>query len=94
MLHHRCVTTIPHGSKALSGSDDKSLRVWDLDTSADLKQDRSRGHLKDVTDIAVTCDGLTCVSASSDGIVKTWKCETSEECFTLRGSQNCLFEPV
>ena len=84
-LHFRCVTITSDGSKALSGSYDESLRVWDLNSSAYLKQDRSRGHLECVTDIAVTRDGSRCVSASRDGSLKIWNCETAEECFTLRG---------
>ena len=59
--------------------------MWDLNSSAYLKQDRSRGHLGGVTDIAVTRDGSRCVSASHDGIFKIWNCATAEECFTLRG---------
>ena len=85
LLHFRCVTIISDGSKALSGSDDKSFRVWDLNFSAYFKQDRSRGHLKDVTDIAVTRDGSRCVSASRDRTLKIWNCATAEECFTLTG---------
>ncbi len=84
-LHFRCVTITSDGSKALSGSLDGSFRVWDLNSSAYLKQDRSRGHLECVTDIAMTCDGSRCVSASRDGSLKIWNCETAEECFTLRG---------
>ncbi len=79
------MTIISDGSKALSGSVDQSFRVWDLNSSAYLKQDRSRGHLGVVTDIAVTRDGSRCVSASRDGTLKIWNCETAEECITLTG---------
>ena len=79
------MTIISDGSKALSGSDDRSCRVWDLNSSAYLKQVWSRGHLRYITDIAVTRDGSRCVSASTDGSLKIWNCETVEECFTLRG---------
>ena len=78
------------GSKALSGSQDKSFRVWDLNTSAYLKQDESRGHSEDVMDITMSRDGSRCVSSSMDGTLKIWKCETAEECFTLRGIWNGL----
>ena len=81
------MTFAPDGCKALSGSQDKSFRVWDLDTSAYRKQDRSRGHSEGVIDIAVSRDGSRCVSGSMDGTFKIWKCETSKECFTLKGSQ-------
>ncbi len=80
------------GSKALSGSQDKSFRVWDLNTSAYLKQDESRGHSEDVMDITMSRDGSRCVSSSMDGTLKIWKCETAEECFTLRGIWNGLVE--
>jgi WD40 repeat protein len=83
LLHSRCVAIVSDGSKALSGSQDGSFKVWDLDTSPHLKQ--KRGHLKCVTDIAVTRDGSRCVSASMDGTFKIWQCETAEECFTLKG---------
>ncbi|CAB3988839.1 WD repeat, partial [Paramuricea clavata] len=70
--------------KAVSGSSDGSFRVWNLDTSAHLKQDRSRGHSKSVIDIAVTHDGSRCVTASFDGFFKVWMCENEKECFTLK----------
>ena len=84
-LHFRCVTIISDMLKALSGSADATFRVWDLNSSAYLKQDRLRSHLTDVTDIAVTRDGSRCVSASRDGSLKIWNCETAEECFTSTG---------
>ena len=86
-LHFRTLSITSDGSKAFSGSDDASIRVWDLDINAHLKQDRSRGHSDRVTDIAVTRDGSRCVSTSADGSFKIWKCDTAEpeECFTFRG---------
>ena len=84
-IHCRFVTIISDGSKAFSGSQDKSFRVWDLDTSSYLKQDRSRGHSDDVIDVAVAQDGSKSVSACKDGTLKIWKCATGEECFTMRG---------
>ena len=88
MVHFRSVTVIDDGSKALSGSKDGTFRVWNLDTSANMKQDRLRGHSKKVHDIAVTSDGSRCVSTSWDGTFKVWNCHTGKECFTLTGSEN------
>jgi WD40 repeat protein len=88
MLHFSSVTVIDDGSKALSGSEDGTFRVWNLGTSAHMEQDRLRGHSKQVSDIAVTSDGSRCVSASRDGTFKVWNCHTGKECFTLTGSQN------
>ena len=79
------------GFKALSGSSDGSFRVWDLDTSAHLKHDSSRGHSKSIIDIAVTHDGSRCVTASFDGFFKVWKCENERECFTLKGINKIVY---
>ena len=76
------------GSRALSGSQDKSFRVWDLDTSAYTKRERLRGHTDDVIDIAMTSDGSRCVSSSKDGTVKIWECETAKERYALRGEKH------
>ena len=90
MEHFRSVKILPDGTKALSAGQDKSFRVWDLDTSAYVKQDGSRYHSEDVMDIAVTNDGSRCVSSSMDGTLKIWKRDTAEECFTLRGISKFL----
>jgi WD40 repeat protein len=86
LLYCRYVTIISEGRKALSGSKDKSFRVWDLNTSAYLKQDRTRDHSEDVIEIAVSRNGARCVSGSMDGTFKIWKCDAAEECLTLRGT--------
>ena len=91
-MHFSSLSITSDGFKAFSGSADGSFRVWDLGTSAHLKQDRSRGHSKSVIDIAVTHDGSRCVSASLDDTFKVWKCESAEEgCFTLRGINKIVY---
>ena len=85
-MHFRCVSVVSDGSKALSGSKDKTFRVWDLNTDLHTKQDKSSGHDGDVIDIAVARDASRCVSSSTDGTFKVWDCVTAEECFTFRGT--------
>ena len=87
LLHFSCVKIICDGSNALSGSQNCSLRLWDLDPNARLKEDRSGSRFQGITDIAVTRDGSRCISASMDGKFKIWQCETAEECSTFTGSQ-------
>ena len=79
------------GSNALSGCLDGSFRVCDLNTSAHLKHDSSRGHSETVIDIAVTHDGSRCVTASLYGSFKVWKCENGRECFTLEGINRIVY---
>ena len=59
--------------------------MWDLDTNKQINDNSFRGHCEDVMDIAITQDGLNCVSSSMDGTMKIWKCIEAEERFTLRG---------
>ena len=84
LFYFRSVLIISNGRKALSGSQDKTFCMWDLDTNK--HNDNSfRGHCEDVIDIAVTKDGLKCVSSSMDGTIKIWKCIEAKELYTLRG---------
>jgi len=84
MLCFRCVTILSDGSKAVSASDDGSVRVWRL-ASPNMEQGRSSDYFADVTDIAFSRDGCMCVCASEDDSFKIWKCEGTEQCITLRG---------
>lgn len=69
------------GSRAISASEDGSVRVWTLETEAHSSSD----DINDVTDIALSLDGSMCVSAFKDDTFKIWNCETGEQCSTLRG---------
>ncbi len=67
----------------VSGSADKTLKVWDLETGkcrATLE-----GHTNDVVSVAVTPDGKTVVSASADKTLKVWDLETGRCRATLEG---------
>ena len=53
--------------------------------SQNMEQERSSDYFADITDIAFSRDGCMCVSASRDDTFKIWKCETTEQCITVRG---------
>ena len=77
------VAITPDGQTAVSASDDKTLKVWDLAMGkcrATLK-----GHSQYVWGLAITPDGQTVVSASGDYTLKAWdlvtgKCRTTLRC--------------
>jgi guanine nucleotide-binding protein subunit beta-2-like 1 protein len=58
------------GQFALSGSWDKSLRLWDLETGRSTRQFWS--HTKDVLSVAFSADNRQIVSGSRDRSIKLW----------------------
>ena len=62
------------GRRAVSGSGDKTLRIWDLELGRCKKI--LQGHTLAVTSVALTVDGNTAVSGSSDNTLRVWEVET------------------
>lgn len=58
------------GQFALSGSWDKTLRLWDLSCGVTTRQ--FVGHTKDVLSVAFSADNRQIVSASRDNTIKLW----------------------
>src|SRR5664280_1570758 len=55
------------------GSDDKILRLWNLETGACTRE--LEGHTSAVTDVAWSSDGRRALSGSSDNTVRLWDVE-------------------
>ena len=67
----------------MSGSDDKTLKVWDLATKKCLAT--LQGHSNTVTSVAVSPTGRRVVSASRDKTLKVWDVATGKCVATLNG---------
>jgi len=77
------------GQFALSGSWDKSMRLWDLNTGATTRQ--FKGHDKDILSVAFSPDNRQIVSGSRDKTIKLWN--TLAECkYTIQ--EDCHSEWV
>ena len=75
------VALSPDGRHALSGSEDRTLRYWDLRTGQLLRT--FAGHEAGVKAVAMSRDGRHALSASGDRTVKLWDLETGQIVHTL-----------
>ncbi len=63
------VVFAPTGGKIATGSDDRSVRIWDLST----REGRAiAGHTDEVWRLAFSADGRTLVSSSKDKTARVW----------------------
>ena len=77
------VSFSPDGTKVASGSDDKTVKLWDV-TSGECLQ-TLEGHSSRVRSVSFSPDGTKVASGSDDKTVKLWDV-TSGECLqTLEG---------
>ena len=77
------VTVLPDGRRALSGSADKTLRLWNFDTGAELRH--FEGHHGRVTSVSAVPDGRRMLSASTDMTLCLWDLETGAELRRFKG---------
>jgi WD40 repeat protein len=79
----RAVAVTPDSKQAVSGSDDKTLKVWDLESGRELAV--FTGHTDSVRAVVVTPDGKRVISGSNDKTLKVWDLESGRELATLSG---------
>ncbi|CCA71244.1 hypothetical protein PIIN_05182 [Serendipita indica DSM 11827] len=78
--HEGPIVTIafsPDGSRIVSGSSDKTIRLWDAATGQPLGEPL-RGHTSSVNAIAFSPDGSRIVSGSSDNTIRSWDAATGQ----------------
>ena len=71
------------GRRALSGSNDNTVRLWDVETGKELR--RFEGHADHVTTVAISPNGRLALSASKDGTARLWDTESGKELRRLEG---------
>ena len=70
------VAIAPDGQSLVSGSEDRTIRQWDL-ASGELLQEFA-GHQDAVRTVALSPDGTTLASGSSDNTIKLWNVNSGE----------------
>ncbi|KIO06363.1 hypothetical protein M404DRAFT_479931 [Pisolithus tinctorius Marx 270] len=77
------VAFFPDGTRILSGSYDKTIRIWDAETGLQLGR-TLEGHRSPVSSVAVSLDGKRIASGSYDNTVRVWETqkglEVAEHC--------------
>ena len=87
-LQVQCVAISPDGRRVVSGSSDKTLKVWDVETGKCVAT--LEGHSAWVIGVAVFPDGQRVVSGSWDNTLKVWDLATGECLATLEGHSECV----
>jgi WD40 repeat protein len=71
------------GWRAVSASEDTTLKVWDLETGREMRT--LAGHSGPVSSVAVSLDWRCAVSASRDKTLRVWDLETGRQLRALAG---------
>jgi WD40 repeat protein len=82
------VAVTADGRRAVSASQESTLKVWDLESGSELWT--LEGHSASVHGVAVTPDGRRAVSASADSTLKVWDLENGRELRTLEGHSSAV----
>ncbi len=77
------VALAPDGRTLVSGSEDNTVKVWDIESGSLLRT--LEGHVSFVLTVSVGADGRTVISGSEDKTVKVWDLETGALRMTLAG---------
>jgi WD40 repeat protein/GTPase SAR1 family protein len=86
------VAISPDGSWAASGSEDTTVRIWDLETGE--CRATLTGHTDQVLSIAITPDGKRILSGSKDKSVRVWDAGSGQALARLDGHRNDIWSVV
>jgi WD40 repeat protein len=82
----RAVSLLPDGKRAISGSRDATVKLWDLETGQCLRT--FQGHTSAVNAVAPLPDGKCALSGSGDNTLKLWDLETGQCLRTLQENRD------
>ena len=84
----RSVVFSPDGQRALTGSDDKTVRLWNVESGSCLGV--LEGHTNSVQSVAWSPDGEHALSGSDDNTVRLWDVQSGRCLRVLDGHTDCV----
>ncbi|MFM6155496.1 MAG: WD40 repeat domain-containing protein, partial [Sphaerospermopsis kisseleviana] len=84
----------PDGKKVVSGSSDKTLKIWHLETGKEIST--LTCHTFWVATVSIAPNGKTVISGSYDNTLKLWNLETETLISTFTGDTSivcCAISP-
>ena len=70
-----CMSYSPNGSHIVTGSGDRTIRIWDAETGTTVGEPL-KGHTEAVSGVAYSPNGRQIISGSYDGTIRIWDAET------------------
>ena len=83
------VVISPDGRHAASGSHDRTVKVWALDTGACIQT--LEGHTREVNAIVFSSDGNYILSGGSDQAIRLWEASAGKLIRSFTGQKNPVF---
>ena len=82
------VTFSPDGRTFASGSDDNTIKFWDVQSQGQIAT--LTGHSNGILSVAFSPDGWTLASGSLDKTIKLWDVQSQRQIATLTGHSDPL----
>lgn len=78
-----CVAFSPDGRRMVTGSEDTTLRLWEVATGREVRP--LEGHTQEVLSVAFSPDGKQIVSGSTDRTVRLWEVTSGRQLRLFEG---------
>jgi len=82
------VSFSPDGKRLVTGSRDKTVKIWDVETETELFC--LQGHENEVSSVSFSPDGKRIASGAFDGAILIWDAETGDKLHSINGQMPSL----